>query len=378
MTYIAGIRRNDCVFLVADSATTNQGTWPRTGNEQVTTSFGETQIFDSSRAVQESALKIHHLGNIAIAVAGDALQANQFVAHVREQIDRHVIPRQAVAHTAATFAARDDLSCQAIAAIVEQPRPALLSFNIARRTLVQHDEQGFTVQTGSQTLFEAELLASVLGLLDSRLPAEDPAAYLVSAVAWLQSMGVRSPLLNRGIGGAFYGVYADHSGITWQSDVVFGVHHRMTGPTMPVIALVRDNVLVLRSGVDEASRALWSSTSARVTIPEWYARWRSFDDVVMGSNVRFIVLIDSIDWRVAVFELSERGTSKWVHFEKPTSRADMRLQMVVDFAPEVRSSLSQPVPAAKSPLGTRICFAWSPCEGAPRIVSFDVTPTVGA
>ena len=34
-------------------------------------------------------------------------------------------------------------------------------------------------------------------------------------------MGVRTPLLNRRIGGAFYGVYADHNGITWQPDVVF-------------------------------------------------------------------------------------------------------------------------------------------------------------
>jgi hypothetical protein len=147
---------------------------------------------------------------------------------------------------------------------------------------------------------------------------------------------------------------------------------------MPVIAIVRDNVLVLRSGVDEASRALWSSTSARITIPEWYARWRSFDDAVMGSDIRFIVLIDSIDWRVAVFELSAQGTSKWVRFERPIRRADTRLQMVVDFAPEVRASLSQPVPSAKSPRATRICFAWSPCDADPRIVSFDVTPKVGA
>jgi|SRR5579862_80160 len=378
MTYIAGIRRNGCVFLVADSATTQTGTWPRTGNEQVTTSFGETQIFDSGRAVQESALKIHHLGNVAIAVAGDAVQANQFVAHVREQVDRYVLPRPAVVHTADTFAARGDLSCQAIVAIVEQPRPALLSFNIARGALVEHDEPGFTVQAGTQTPFEAELFARVLGLLDSRLPPEDPAAYLVSAVAWLQSMGVRSSLLNRGIGGAFYGLYANRDCITWQPDVAFGVHHRMTSPTMPVIAIVRDNVLVLRSGVDEASRALWSSTSARVTVPEWYARWRSFDDLVMGSDVRFIVLIDSIDWRVAVFELGVGGTSKWVRLEKPTRRADTRLQIVVDFAPEVRASLSQPVPSAKSPLGTRICFAWAPCDGDPRIVSFDVTSAVGA
>lgn len=139
---------------------TIEGAWQRTGSEQVTTSFGESQIFESGRTVQESALKLHHLGNVAIAVAGDAKQANEFVAHVREQLDCDVLPRQALSNTAAAFVARFDLSCQAIVTIVEQPRPSLWSFNVARRLLVQHEEPEFTVQAGAQTLFEAELCAS--------------------------------------------------------------------------------------------------------------------------------------------------------------------------------------------------------------------------
>ena len=144
---------------------------------------------------------------------------------------------------------------------------------------------------------------------------------------------------------------------------------------MPVITIVRGNVLLLRSGVDEASRALWSSTSARITVPEWYGRWRSFDDAVVGSKFRFVVLIDTVDWRVAVFEIAADGSSKYVRCEGPTKRADTRLQMLVDFAPEVKANLSQPLRAAASPLGVRICFAWSPSHSDSRIVSCDVTRT---
>lgn len=88
VTYIAGIRRRDHVFLVSDSAVTHTGPARRTGYEQVTTSFGEAQIFEASKTVQEGALKLHHLDQIAVAVAGDVSQANRFIAILKARLDR--------------------------------------------------------------------------------------------------------------------------------------------------------------------------------------------------------------------------------------------------------------------------------------------------
>lgn len=228
------------------------------------------------------------------------------------------------------------------------------------RRLLQHFAEGI-VQAGSPTEFQTELFRTVLKLLDDRLPPE-PQVFFVAAVAWLQSIGVREHLLERGIGGAFYGLYADAEGIKWQPDVTFGIHHRMSGPATPVITIIRDNVILVRSGVDEASRAMYSSTSSKVTVAEWHARWGSFDDAVLGSTIRFVVLVDSIDWRVAVFELAQDGSSRYLRFEGPTRRSDGRIQIAVDFAPEVLATLTLPIRPAASPAGTPIILCVVACQ----------------
>jgi hypothetical protein len=102
--------------------------------------------------------------------------------------------------------------------------------------------------------------------------------------------------------------------------------------------------------------------------------WGSFDDAILGSAIRFVVLVDSIDWRIAVFELAEDGSSRYLHFEKPTKRLDGRIQMMVEFAPEVLASLRLPIRPAHSPAGTPIFFAWSPADSEPKIVRFVIEP----
>jgi hypothetical protein len=371
MTYIAGIRRGQHVFLVSDSAVTHSGLQPPDGLKQATTSFGEAQIFEPSRTVQEAALKIHRLGQIAVAVAGDANQATRCIAGLKATLDRGVAPEQALAASVKPFAEMDDLAFQLIATIAVEPTPLLMSFNMGgRRQLVPHFGDG-VVQTGSPTDFQIELFRTVLKLLDERLP-QDPDAFLVAAVAWLQSLGVREHLLENGIGGAFYGLYADAHQIQWMPDVVFGIHHRMSGPVLPVILIIRDDVIIVRSGVDDASRALYSSTSSTVTIADWHARWGTFDEAVLGSSTRFVVLIDSVDWRVAMFELAADQSSHYLRFEGPTRRSDGRIQPVVDLVPNVLAVLRLPVQPASSPAASRIMFAWSPSDGEPKMFQFVV------
>lgn len=282
-------------------------------------------------------------------------------------------PEQVLSESIETFKDLDDLSFQFIATMAVRPAPALFSFNMGgERKLLEHSGDG-VVQAGSPTEFQTELFRTVLRLLDERLPPR-PEVFLVAAVAWLQSIGTREYVLERGIGGAFYGLYSDTQGIKWQSDVVFGIHRRMSSTTLPVITMVRDNVVLVHSGVDEASRAMYSSTSSTVTIAEWYARWGSFDDAALGSAIRFVVLIDCVDWRVAVFELAEDGSSRYLRFEGPTRRSDGRLQIAVDFAPEVIAILGRPIRPPRSPSGVPIFFAWSPADGDPKIVQFVMEP----
>ena len=316
---------------------------------------------------------MHHLGGIAVAVAGDLHQSNRFISILKTQLDDGAVAsEQVLAESIKLFRSFNDVDFQFLAILAVTPAPLLFSFNMGGECkLLPHFGEGI-VQTGSPTEFQTEMFRKMLDLLDERLPPSRPDVFLASAVAWLQSLGVRELLLQRGIGGAFCGLYADANSITWQSDVMFGLHHRLSGPVLPVITIIRDNVVIVRTGVDEASRAMWSSRSSSVTMEEWHARWGSQEDAVLGSSIRFIVLIDRIDWRVAVFEVAADGSSRYVRFDGPSRRPDGRMQMVVDFAPAVRASLMTPVQPAPSPLGTRVLFAWSPANDDPKIFQFVV------
>jgi hypothetical protein len=340
------------------------------GYRQATTSFAEAQIFEDSTTAQEAALKIHNLGRIVVAVAGDVTQSNEFIQTLKAEIDSgNLASRELLEHIVQPFVALEDLSLQFIATIPADPSPILLSFNMGNeRRTTQHSGDG-VVQAGSPTEVQTEMFRLILHLLDERLPMTPPDTFLVAALAWLQSLGMREHLLQRGIGGAFYGVYAHADLIGWMPDIVFGIHHQMRGSTIPVLVIVRDNVLLVRSGIDEASRAMYSSLSG-ISVREWYARHHSFDEAVLRSKIRFVVLIDSVEWKIAVFELDVNGQSKYMRFEGPTQRLDGRIQMAVDFDPNIMATLRMPLPTPQSPTGIPILFTWSPPNDAPRIVRF--------
>ena len=378
MTYIVGIRRRDSVFLAADSAITFSTSRPHHG-QQRTTSFGEAQLFEQSRSVVEAGLKLHHLGSIAVAVAGDVAQSNRFLAHLRTAIDGHrSLTREIMRNAIEGFDSSDELAFQLLIAMPATPEPLLFSFNAGNDRLFREHVIDEVVQLGSPSEIHVHLLVALLRVFDARLPASQPTAFLVATIAWLHFLGMREYLLERGIGGTFCGVYASQSHVEWQPDVAFGIASRFKGTELAAITMVRDNVLLTHSGSDEASRAMYSSVTSMITVPEWYSRWKSFKDAFLGADIRYVVLIDPVDAQLTVIEVGPSGNSQFLRLEPPTTNANGRLQLAIQFGSRVDAVIAATRKSPPPQSALSILFGWFPVQGQPTIMPLRLTPVDGS
>jgi hypothetical protein len=244
MTYVLAWKTDSEVFLTADSALTTTHPSPE-GHHLERSSFGEEHIFENDRIVEERALKLFLKDNIGVAIAGRYDTAIQIVKSFYEGLSAGSSPKRALDDAIFHWypSLRDGIVQLAVAYFDE--RPQLLYFDGQNRV----DDTRRIVHLGSappdyQAINE-QWLEGLVGV-----PGFESSSRLAAMQGVLQSHGILNTTLQRGIGGAFAGLYVDDSGGHWQSDLLF----IEDGTTRFVSSCVRRDCFIINSPVLGESR----------------------------------------------------------------------------------------------------------------------------
>lgn len=260
MTYCVGWRTNDAVFLAADAAVTSS----IAENRDPTTSFGERHVRETGRNVYEGALKIVRMGDAALTFAGDADDGFLFAQQVAAQINSGYSPGEAFRRTVSSMAMPSTgPKVFAIFGFVEDARPMLLTFNGFEKGEIRTVPD--IVQIGLRFRYQ-EQVGELTVHLEADLP--DPQDRLACLVGFCQSLGVRSYLLEDGVGGPFCGCFVDPSGFHWLPDMSFHLYSGRPdeGGSFDegeaVVSLVRDDIFFVSSPFTGGTHA-WHNTGLR-------------------------------------------------------------------------------------------------------------------
>lgn len=248
MTYVIGFRAANCCYLVADSAVTS--TKPRTDADR--SSFDERYVVELNRAVGEGALKIFNLGRAAISGAGDVDLILAVARNAERWLAMGIAPDEAFqrAIDSVTPLSKPTALQAALIWRDDSGSARLRSFNASLDAIIRdHDDD--VVQLGSIDENHKNLTQNSVAMLRS-VPRMNGQQICASAVGLCQSYGAHAPLMEKGIGGAFYGAYtADDSTIKWNADISYLIYDGSVVNSFGIATYVcfRDNVCVCVSTI---------------------------------------------------------------------------------------------------------------------------------
>jgi hypothetical protein len=200
-------------------------------------------------------------------------------------------------------------SCSLIIAFPSSPTPTLLSFNLNNDQRIIEEREGYCLPIGSIPEMYKKLSSQLLDLLAEGF-YNNPRWFLTSALAFLQSYGMYDyrNVLEKGVGGAFCGLFIGEHSIEWQSDILFLLYDLARDSNINLVAsTVRDHVLVVRSLANNSIRYLLNPISCD-SFEDWEKKWNipvltflidgRFDFVVLFSRrFRIITIIEMFKQR---------------------------------------------------------------------------------
>ena len=268
MTYCAGWKYSNSVYLFADTAATKNS--PPTTTHS---SFGELHAQVRGEHVEESLLKIVPLSDgIAVAFAGDVQLATSIIEFLSENLEANasdVRPLLSSVTTSLGTFSRDREVGLLLAVSDSLREPQLLHWNTASGLDTSESDY---YQIGSLTSYHSALTPQVLSLLAKGNLAPDRLLSVLTAV--VQSYGVHDNLIQQNIGGLIFGLRT-HAGKTiWQEDTNYVLYDPQVKSPIWVSAFVRDNVVVLNSSQTNDIRCLAHSVST-ASIQAWCDKWQN-------------------------------------------------------------------------------------------------------
>lgn len=267
MTYCAGWKYSNSVYLFADTAATKNSP-PNTTHS----SFGELHAQVRGEHVEESLLKIVALSDgIAVAFAGDVQLATNIIEFLSERLEANASDLRPLLSSVATSLSpfsRDRGVELLLAASFSIGEPQLLYWNTASGLDTSESDY---YQIGSLTSYHSALTSQVLSLLARGNLTPDRLLSVLTAV--VQSYGVHDNLIEQNIGGLIFGLRT-HAGQTiWQEDTNYILYDPQVKSPIWVSAFVRDNVVVLNSSQTNDIRCLAHSVST-ASLEAWIAKWQ--------------------------------------------------------------------------------------------------------
>lgn len=317
MTYCAGWKYSNSVYLFADTAATKNS--PPTTTHS---SFGELHDQVRGEHVEESLLKIVALSDgVAVAFAGDVQLATSIIEFLSENLDADVSDLRPLLSSVTTSLgpfSRDRYVGLLLAASDSRGGTQLLYWNTASGLDTSESDY---YQIGSLTSHHSALTPQVLSLLARGNLAPDRILSVLTAV--VQSYGVHDNLIEQNIGGLIFGLRTYAGQTIWQEDTNYVLYDPQVTSPIWVSAFVRDNVVVVNSSQTNDIRCLANSVSTK-SVQAWVDKWqccikshletdryRYWVFISMLGKVITVLRRDNLDEKSRYVSLKKTGDGKF-------------------------------------------------------------------
>lgn len=320
MTYALGWKSDSEVFLAADTALTSP--IDAMGFHTVESSFGQEHVLNDQEEerVEERVVKLFLRNNIGITFAGSYALAIRVAASFYEKIEQEENPREALNWALFANPIPKGKDLQLVVAF-HDGAPRLISFNVQHDGQIREDEQ--LVQIGNPLARHRQLTETWIN--DVILTAAgEPALNLSALLGILQSYNLFSPQMERGIGGAFCGLYIDQSGGKWQPDILFVEYGGAREKN--VSTCFRHDCLVINSPTIGQSRCLCSFVPPQT---QAYMYGQALKAVVKGKRLH-----RNEEYEYVVFLSVEHMTVTLIEMARHTKHALIWLKHIKDGARE--------------------------------------------
>jgi hypothetical protein len=257
MTYCAGWKYKDTVFLLADTAATKSER-PNTKHS----SFGELHAEVRGKYIEESLLKLVPIGSGTVAAyAGDVQLATQYLDFLRDT--RPFAKDNIELLKSLTVSMGPFAPDREVALLVGSSAPDG-SCEILRWSTIEGLDQSSSdfYAIGSLSSYHAALTPALLSqFVSGKL---DSGRMLAIVTAIVQSYGIHDNVIDMNVGGLIFGVQTSLGAVTWQQDtnyVIYNHNNRTFSAPAIVTAIARDNALIVSSSLTDDTRVFGHSTS---------------------------------------------------------------------------------------------------------------------
>jgi len=289
MTYCAGWKYNNTVFLLADTAVT-KGVKPITTHS----SFGELHAEVRGEHVEESLLKLVPIGaGSVVAFAGDVELAGRCLNFLR---DNQTFAQSNTDLLNLLTRSMGPFSSDRGVALILASSKSDGSCELSRWSTTDGlDESGSDFYAiGSLTSYHAALTPKFLSIFASG--GLDSERILPIMTAIVQSYGVHDNLIDLNVGGLIFGIQTSRGVAAWQHDTNYVLYDPTSQEFVQralVSAIARDEALIVSSSLSNDTRVFAHSTSspsAEVLNEQWLATRKSELD---GGSSRYWIFIST-------------------------------------------------------------------------------------
>lgn len=311
MTYSAGWRHRNSVYLISDAALT--GVPPM----KALSSFGESHEIGGVNRVEEATLKLAQIGeDAAVNYSGNVQLAAEIITSLRERYDEQEsseVMFAAAARSYGPFAADRAVAILLARAPVNR-LPRITRWDTISLKVTDASE---FVELGS--LPDSSVTRQSARTLLSRAikAGSDEEILLPQITSVVQSSGVHRNLIEYGVGGTIWGLRVCAGRVHWQPSTAYIVGDRRSVRPYIILAFMHQDVLVVQSMYTKSNKFFSFPFGGRIR-----------DDQVAKAIEELSLPVDWNKWRclvhlptahrtvVLIYRESMDMPSKYVTFEK--------------------------------------------------------------
>lgn len=263
MTYCAGWKYADNVYLIADTAVSKSAPL-----YSAKSSFGEQHAKVRADNVEESLLKLVPIAShAAVAFAGDVQLATEIIDFLKNNYQ---------SNTTGLFSSLqinlgpfDENRAVTLLFASSHPDagPSLIRWDTVRG--VEPNVSDF-YDIGSLDSYHAGLTTAIQFYLAQR--RLEPTRMLAMVLALVQSYGNYDNLIDKNVGGIIFGLRVHAGGVSWQEDTHFLLYGDSFSDASSVSAYVRGDALIADSTITNMIR-MFSHSVSNPDHQEWLRQW---------------------------------------------------------------------------------------------------------
>jgi len=230
MTYCLGWKSKTAAFLIADSAVTSIAENKESIKLLEKTTFNELQgsVDQGKKYVYEKAFKLYSIDNVAITFAGDTDIGIEIIDLIKEHLSVGRSTQQAIKYSIENY---PDLSSYPIIQILVacyEDEPKIYSIDNKKSPFISVVNDSI-ISFGSPPENLREHTYSFYEAFKKTREEENynelaDEMMLLRMIALVQSYGIHNYTIEKGIGGAYSGLYVTKGGIHWQPDIYYLKH----------------------------------------------------------------------------------------------------------------------------------------------------------